>query len=284
MKKVIACIDGSRSTRSVCDWAIWSAKRLEAPLGFLHVLDRRLEQAPVRDFSGHLGVSAQESLMEELSTLDERRSKIAMELGRDFLEHAKQRAALAGITQLDARQRHGTLVTTLVEMESELRLAVLGPHLHDKTLPRHHLDHTVENVVRSVRAPVLLADREYAEPRRFAVAFDGSSTGRKMIQTLATTPLLRELSSSIVMASEGTPQANAQADWARTILSQGGFSPEVSIVDGNAEEVLQAHVREHHVDLLVMGAYGHSRIRELIVGSTTTTMLRTSEVPVLILR
>ncbi|ELU07423.1 hypothetical protein CAPTEDRAFT_212478, partial [Capitella teleta] len=182
------------------------------------------------------GAAERESLMEELSTLDERRSKIAMELGRDFLEHAKQRAALAGITQLDARQRHGTLVTTLVEMESELRLAVLGPHLHDKTLPRHHLDHTVENVVRSVRAPVLLADREYAEPRRFAVAFDGSSTGRKMIQTLATTPLLRELSSSIVMASEGTPQANAQADWARTILSQGGFSPEVSIVDGNAEE------------------------------------------------
>jgi nucleotide-binding universal stress UspA family protein len=36
--------------------------------------------------------------------------------------------------------------------------------------------------------------------------------------------------------------------------------------------------------LLAMGAYGHSRIRQLIVGSTTTTLLRTSAVPVLILR
>ncbi|WP_370870719.1 universal stress protein [Polaromonas sp.] len=35
---------------------------------------------------------------------------------------------------------------------------------------------------------------------------------------------------------------------------------------------------------LVMGAYGHSRIRQLIVGSTTTTLLRLSKVPVLILR
>ena len=173
---------------------------------------------------------------------------------------------------------------TLIEMEPELRLAVLGPHMHDKTLPRHHLDHTVENVVRSVRAPVLLADREYAEPRRFAVAFDGSLTGRKMIQMVANSPLLRELTSFVVMASEGTPQANAQADWARTTLGQGGFSPEVAIIDGDPEEVLQAHIKEHQVDLLVMGAYGHSRIRELIVGSTTTTMLRTSEVPVLILR
>ena len=36
--------------------------------------------------------------------------------------------------------------------------------------------------------------------------------------------------------------------------------------------------------LLVMGAYGHSRLRHLVVGSTTTTLLRWSEVPVLILR
>jgi len=33
-----------------------------------------------------------------------------------------------------------------------------------------------------------------------------------------------------------------------------------------------------------MGAYGHSRIRHLMVGSTTTTLLRLSTVPVLILR
>lgn len=33
-----------------------------------------------------------------------------------------------------------------------------------------------------------------------------------------------------------------------------------------------------------MGAYGHSRIRHLIVGSTTTALLRLSAVPVLILR
>ena len=36
--------------------------------------------------------------------------------------------------------------------------------------------------------------------------------------------------------------------------------------------------------MLVMGAYGHSRIRHLLVGSTTTTMLRNAQLPVLILR
>jgi len=48
--------------------------------------------------------------------------------------------------------------------------------------------------------------------------------------------------------------------------------------------VLPALVKARGAGLLVMGAYGHSRIRQLIVGSTTSTLLRRSEVPVLILR
>jgi nucleotide-binding universal stress UspA family protein len=48
--------------------------------------------------------------------------------------------------------------------------------------------------------------------------------------------------------------------------------------------VIARHVRDHAVDMVVMGAYGHSRIRQLIVGSTTTGVLRACLVPVLLLR
>ena len=37
-------------------------------------------------------------------------------------------------------------------------------------------------------------------------------------------------------------------------------------------------------DLLVMGAYGHSRIRAMIIGSTTTQMIRTCKVPVVLVK
>ena len=57
-----------------------------------------------------------------------------------------------------------------------------------------------------------------------------------------------------------------------------------SIEGGEPELALQNYMKVYEVDLLVMGAYGHSRIRQLIVGSTTTTLLRTSLVPVLVLR
>jgi nucleotide-binding universal stress UspA family protein len=35
---------------------------------------------------------------------------------------------------------------------------------------------------------------------------------------------------------------------------------------------------------MIMGAYGHSRMRQLFVGSTTTAMIRNSSVPLLLLR
>jgi len=38
------------------------------------------------------------------------------------------------------------------------------------------------------------------------------------------------------------------------------------------------------IDLLLMGAYGHSRIRNLIIGSTTTSMIRSCKIPVLLFR
>jgi nucleotide-binding universal stress UspA family protein len=87
-----------------------------------------------------------------------------------------------------------------------------------------------------------------------------------------------------VMAGGDTPQARRQLDEARYALTAAGFDARSEHVAGEPEQVLPALVNSQAASLLVMGAYGHSRVRQLIVGSTTTTLLRLSEVPVLILR
>jgi len=45
-------------------------------------------------------------------------------------------------------------------------------------------------------------------------------------------------------------------------------------------DVLLSRAGDLAADLLVMGAYGHSRVRELMLGGTTRTMLRTMTLPV----
>lgn len=284
MNKVIACVDGAAYTASVCDHAVWSARRLGTPLEFLHVLDRHPERAPLTDYSGSIGLGAQESLLQELGALDEKRSTLAQQHGRELLEGVVQRAIAAGLPAADRRQRHGSLVEALADLEPDARLFVLGQHFKGGQGGRPDLDHHVERAIRSVQRPVLVAAAEFREPQRFVIAFDGSPTGRKMVETVAWSPLLKGLRCDVVMAGESRADLQGQLDWASAALTAAGFEVQASMEAGEPETALPNYMKAHSADLLVMGAYGHSRIRQLIVGSTTTTLLRTSVVPVLVLR
>jgi len=284
MNKVIACVDGAAHTASVCDAAIWAAHRLSAPLEFLHAIDRHPEHAPVTDFSGSIGLGAQESLLHELGELDEKRSTLALRHGRELLTGVVRRAREAGVGEVDSRQRHGGLVDSLVDLEPEARLFVLGQHPHAASSGRLHLDHNVERAIRSLKRPVLVASADFKTPQRIAIAFDGSPTGRTMVETVARSPLLIGIACTIVMTGTETVQMLNHQAWARTVLVAAGFSVELVTLPGEPESALVPWMKSSAIDLLVMGAYGHSRVRHLIVGSTTTTLLRTSPVPVLVLR
>jgi len=47
---------------------------------------------------------------------------------------------------------------------------------------------------------------------------------------------------------------------------------------------MEEYIDQHNIDFLIMGAYGHSRIRNLVIGSTTAQILRGSHIPVLLFR
>jgi len=284
MNKVIACVDGAAYTLSVCDYASWASRRLSVPLEFLHVLDRHPERSTVTDFSGSIGLGAQDALLQELGALDEKRSVLAQRHGRELLEGVVRRAKDTGMVQVGSRQRHGSLTEALLDLEPEARLFVLGQHHHTEHIRKLHLDHNVERSIRTVQRPVLVASGDYREPQQFAIAFDGSPTGLKMVDTLSRSPMLKGLPCHAVMVGEQTQHTREQLDSVHNTLAAAGFDVQVSAVTGEPETALPVYLKSRGVDLLVMGAYGHSRIRQLIVGSTTTTLLRTSPVPVLVLR
>ena len=106
MNKVYACIDGLDTTTAVIDWAAWSARRLGVPLELLHVLERDPDAAAVTDFSGAIGLGAQEALLGQLSDLDARRGKLAQEAGRQMLASAGlQNVRMVGSASLSTTVR-----------------------------------------------------------------------------------------------------------------------------------------------------------------------------------
>ncbi len=280
----MSVIDHSSYTLGVCDYAAWSSMRLAAPLEFIHVLDRHPEKAQKRDFSGSIGLGAQESLLEDLSELDEQRSKLAQETGRQLLEAARQRAIANGIVAPEGRQRHGELVETLSGMENEARLFILGKRGEAAEMAPQHIGGNLERVVRALHRPILVVPKMFKAPHHIMIAFDGSATTRKGVEMIASSPLFRGLPCHVVMADGGIGAASGHLDWARNTLEKSGFDTHVAMIPGDADAALASYLQSHEIDLLVMGAYGHSRIRQLLVGSTTTTMLRTSSAPLLLLR
>ncbi|MGC3874741.1 universal stress protein [Halomonas sp. GXIMD04776] len=280
---VMACIDGSGYSAAVSDYAVWASQRLAAPLTFLHVLDNH--QPPEEgNLSGNIGLGSREHLLEELASLDERRARIAQEQGRTMLDAARERAREQGNEDPQARQRNGELVETLSDLESEIRLLVLGKRGESAHLASEHVGSNLERVVRAMHRPILMVPNDYRAPQRVMVAFDGSKSTRKGIEMIAASPLFKGLSLHIVMVGAEVSDFRAQLDWALDTLKNVGFAVQGAIRAGEVEATLRAYQQEHAIDLLVMGAYGHSRIRHLLVGSTTSAMLRKADIPLLLLR
>ncbi|MDP5136565.1 universal stress protein [Rheinheimera baltica] len=282
-KKVLACIDASPYAEAVCDYAVWAAKKLDVAMSVVHILDKA-QHTHTPDLSGSIGLGSQELLLQQLAELDEKHSALALARGRSILDAAKSRAEQAGVKAVDERLRHGQLVETLTELEDETRLLVLGKRGFSSAEAHGHMGLHVERVIRSLHKPILLTQQSYTEPKRIMLAYDGSATALKGLEMLAASPLGRGLPVHLVMAGADVEAARCQMDTAAQILRTAGFDTKTAIVAGEPETVLHQYQQEHVIDLMVMGAYGHSRIRQFIVGSTTTAMICKAKCSLLILR
>lgn len=282
---VFACIDGLATTHAVVDGAFWAAERLQAPMALLHALERPEPMPPVGDYSGVIGMGAQDMLLERLNTLDEERTHVAQEAARRMLDEAQARVDQTRIPSLQVLLRHGELTDVLLEHEDGARLFVLGRQHRATAARKLRLDHRVESVIRNVRQPVMvMTTPEFTPPEGFVVAFDGSTTARRAVEAVARSPLLRGMPGLLAMAGEPTPEVLEALQSAQAQLQQAGFAVDTRVVPGLPEEALPALLQSLGNMLLVLGAYGHSRIRQLIVGSTTTALLRLCSVPVVVLR
>ncbi|WP_213909304.1 universal stress protein [Stutzerimonas nitrititolerans] len=282
MTQVMACIDGSTQASAVCDCAVWASQRLGSPLSLLHVLDQ--QRYPLSgDFSGIIGLGSREFLLEELASLDEKRNKLALEEGRMMLDAARQRAVKAGV-EPTLRHRHGDLVESLRELEGEIRLLVIGKQGEDSGSEVQLIGSQLESVIRTMHRPILVTPADFRAPASAMLAFDASATSRKGVEMLVASPLLKGMPIHLVTVSSDTHEARAALDAARDKLAAAGFEVHVAILEGEVEARLRDYQAEHAIELLVMGAYGHSRIRQFFVGSTTTNMLRSATTPLLLLR
>ncbi|PKO46293.1 MAG: universal stress protein [Betaproteobacteria bacterium HGW-Betaproteobacteria-4] len=282
--KVLACVDRSHFADTIADAAAWAASRMNAPLEFLHVLDRHPEIGSGEDHSGAIGFDAQEHLLKELSDKDAAKTKAMREAGRLFLNRLRQRAIAAGVPAPDTRQRYGHLEESLAEQEAEVRLFVLGRRGESAENTQRDLGRNVETVVRALHKPILTVTETFKAPERFMIAFDGGMVTRRGVEMVAASPLFKGIPCHVLMSGKAAANGPQQTAWATATLEQAGFAVTAENRPGDAETVIARTVEERGIDLLIMGAFNHSPLRSLIFGSRTSDLLRSALIPTLLLR
>ncbi len=281
MKNIVACIDGSTLTLATCEASAWVAQKVEAPLILLHVLDKTTRPV-VSELSGQIGLGSQEELLNELVELDEVRSKVALKHGKQLLTDAKALAVSRGVDEIGTLQRHGSLLETLIDLECELRVLVIGKSGEDHSTSKT-IGSQLESVVRSIKAHTLVVSETFVTPRSYMIAFDGSTTSEKLIEKAMNTPLLKGLECHLVMVDESGSKSTA-FDQAAMRLRGAGVKVSEKMLSGRVDEALLNYQQQQQLDMIVMGAFGHSKLRQFFVGSNTTEVLVKSTVPLLLIR
>lgn len=284
MPKLIALIDGSLYSESVLDHAAWVANTIGASVDVVHVIGRRDVGSTPANLSGNLEMGAHPNLLQELAEHDIQRAKLAQQRGRVIVDGGAARLRTAGVGEVHAKLRTGDIVEAVQELEAHADLVLVGKRGEAADFAKLHLGSNLERVVRVSRKPVMVASRAFKPVKRFLVAFDGGPSVMKAINHIAAGSLFPGLPCHMITVGKETAESRAQLEAAADILCNAGYEVETLIEEGEPEAVIAKHAEADHIDLLVMGAFGHSRVRSFIIGSTTTEMIRSVRIPVMLFR
>ena len=282
-QKIVAFIDGSIYSESVCHHAAWIAERTGAAVDLIHVLGPR-DTSGKRDHSGAIALGARTALLQELAELDAQRSKLMSHRGRAILDDAQAILDKDGVTGINTRLRHGDVVEAVAEVEGDARVIIVGKRGEDADFAKGHLGSNLERIVRTSTRPVFVASSAFKPIARVLVAYDGGASAMKAVDHIARSPLFQGLSIHVVTVGAASAEVEKGLANAKAMLKAAGLEAATSVLPGQPEKALADLVDTQGYDMLVMGAYGHSRIRSLVIGSTTTAMIRACKVPVVLMR
>ena len=279
---VLACIDGSAVTGSVCDYAAWYASKLDISVALLHVSD--VAASIRRDLSGAIGINSRQSLLDELSELDEQRAQVVNSYSNALVQDAKShiQSNFKGVN-VCIYQRRGKLLPAIEHFQAKNRAIVMGRRGEDHKNSRINIGSQIETVARASNIPVLICSEKFKEPQSYMVAFDGSKTAMNAVHMLAKNNLLKGLQGHIVMVGHDIEASKKSLAEARAQMAAAGFLVEAHHLQQiDALNGLLAFKMEHQIDIIVVGAYGRSKLQHLFLGSTTTEIIASTLSPVLL--
>lgn len=275
IKKLLVPTDGSAHAQLGVDYAINLARQYGAHLHGLYVVDVRLLEGPfLRDLSASLGTAPFVNYQNNVALILEER-------GRAALAAFSAACTEAGVTS-ESTQMTGQVVGSIVDQGQLVDMIVMGRGGEHGDWLEGVLGSTSEGVVRRAKRPVLVTGRAEAKIEQVVVAYDGSAHAKQALHIAAN--LAESWGGSYAVVSVSSDRVQERLNEARSYLEAHALEVEYEAREGDPREAVLEFCAEMEADLLVMGAYGHSKVREMLLGSTTAHLINHAACPVLLTR
>lgn len=281
MKKILFLTDGSAYATEAAKYIRWLGTPHPVQVTAAYLTDPRILEIPhVVGIGGVGGMQTFNDLSPRLRQAEDEKARLIAGQTRKDLETVPE------VSSLEFLHKVAPITDFLKQAETGMDLVVLGKRGETAKFDAEHLGSNLERALRSSTKPCLVTNRAFREIRTILVAFDDSPTARKALEWICTEPQFSRCALHIATVAEG-----GHEDEAATILKAGEIlarswdaKPTCQMLGGLLEPSISNYVDANAIDLVVMGAYGHNRIRHLVIGSATTTVMSTSKVPFLCFR
>lgn len=278
IKRIVVALDPDDDTPVATKYAIRLAKRFDASLTGLAVVDKSNIDAAIT-----LGGYGTELLGHEIwSEMADETRKVAEKL----LENFRNSAEKEGVRYRNLK-KHGASFELIIEEMKYHDLLVVGrdsrffynePDLDSETLAK---------VVKGGVAPTLVVTDQYKDVEKVLVAFDGSAPSAKTLKSFVhLLPYGKDIEIELVNIPEGESiedmdRSSAILKQAEDYLKDHNFSYVTKVVleKGDPGERILERQMMNNPDLVLMGAHSVSALRRAAFGSTTHHMITKCQGP-----
>lgn len=278
-QKLLVCTDGSPYSDVACRYAFLLATALPAKLTGLHVLDIRMVEGPLlADISGALGAAGYFGGFPQFKNLMEAKGQAVRQ---SFDDLAKK----AGV-EADFKIESGHPVHAILNQEETTDVLILGQRGENEQFGRELTGSVADRITRRATKPCLVTPGQFTPVHSIMAACDGSPISEKVVVVAST--LAKALGSDLIIltAEEKLTHEEAQmvSETAGLTSRREGCLPTERIIPGHATEVILDSIVREKIDLIVMGAHAHTRMRQWFVGCTTQRVLADAGIPALLVR
>ena len=277
IKSILVALDGSEHAEAALLHALWLAERLRATLVGLHVIDVvSIEGSFLHDISGSLGFEPYLDFSAKMREALRERGRVILDA---FARRCEERCV-----PCDTVLGMGIVPNEICDQARTADLVVIGHRGVNERFSSGLLGSTTESVTRKSPKPVFVSPLRFREITRPLLAYDGSQRASAAMHAAAEVASALCLPLTVLHVTHGDSSDGRVLDEARRYLQSYELTVTCETVIGHPHERIIEVMVAGGYDLLFIGAYGHSRIIEMVLGSTTEFVLRNSSSPVFLTR